>query len=202
MADSPFVSLAAQAAQANNIPVPIFDALIQKESSWNPTAQASGSTAYGLTQLTQAAQQDVGVTNINDPNQQLFGGAEYLAKQYQTFGNWNDALAAYNQGPANFNNAAGQQYAKDIFSTLSFADKLKYLTSGNSQSFVDNRANDPNTKTDFLSNSSIVKSLTDWISSHATNFSVIFMGGAIILVALLFSKAPQKIIVDTLKAAK
>jgi soluble lytic murein transglycosylase-like protein len=34
-----------------------------------------------------------------DPQQNLEGGARYLAAQYRKFGSWRLALAAYNAGP-------------------------------------------------------------------------------------------------------
>ncbi|EPX86175.1 Soluble lytic murein transglycosylase [Rubellimicrobium thermophilum DSM 16684] len=41
----------------------------------------------------------------HDPEQNLEGGARYLRHQFETFGSWPLALAAYNAGPA-----AVQQY--------------------------------------------------------------------------------------------
>ena len=43
--------------------------------------------------------------NPHDPTQNLNGGARYLREQFNTFGDWRLALAAYNAGPA-----AVQQY--------------------------------------------------------------------------------------------
>ena len=37
--------------------------------------------------------------NPNDPIQNLEGGARYLRQQYNAFGTWRLALAAYNAGP-------------------------------------------------------------------------------------------------------
>jgi len=37
--------------------------------------------------------------NPSDPAQNLEGGARYLRQQYDTFGSWRLALAAYNAGP-------------------------------------------------------------------------------------------------------
>jgi soluble lytic murein transglycosylase-like protein len=38
--------------------------------------------------------------DINDPQQNLEGGARYLRAMYDKFGSWKLALAAYNAGPA------------------------------------------------------------------------------------------------------
>ena len=35
----------------------------------------------------------------NEPQENLEGGARYLRRQYDKFGNWRLALAAYNAGP-------------------------------------------------------------------------------------------------------
>jgi len=107
-------NMANQTANQYGIPTGIFSSLIQTESSWNPTAQAQGSTAFGLTQLVRGTANEVGVTNINDPQQQLSGGASYLKKQYDKFGNWRDALSAYNQGPGAYSNDAGRAYADRV----------------------------------------------------------------------------------------
>jgi len=45
-----------------------------------------------------ATARDLGV-NINDPTQNLEGGARYLRQMYLEFGSWRLALAAYNAGP-------------------------------------------------------------------------------------------------------
>jgi hypothetical protein len=49
--------------------------------------------------------------NPNDPAQNLAGGRAYLAQLYSQFGNWHDALAAYNWGPGNVQNALRQHRA-------------------------------------------------------------------------------------------
>src|SRR5574337_817980 len=100
-------------AQAYGIPGNIFAALVATESSWNPTAQSANSTSYGYTQLIAGTAAQMGV-NPQDPTQNLKGGAEYLASMYKKFGNWTDALAAYNQGPGNYQHPAGAAYANKV----------------------------------------------------------------------------------------
>jgi len=51
-----------------------------------------------LTQLMPATARELGV-NPHDPVQNLVGGARYLRSQFERFGSWQLALAAYNAGP-------------------------------------------------------------------------------------------------------
>lgn len=98
-----YLEVAKAAARRNNVPEDLFLRLVQQESAWNPTAQ-SHAGAYGLAQLIPSTAAYLGV-NPRDPVQNLDGGARYLREQYDTFGSWRLALAAYNAGPG-----AVQQY--------------------------------------------------------------------------------------------
>jgi soluble lytic murein transglycosylase-like protein len=93
----PYLSVARVAAQNNNIPVDLFLRLIQQESGWNAQA-VSSKGAQGLAQLMPQTAAVLGVDPA-DPTQNLNGGARYLRQQYNTFGTWRLALAAYNAGP-------------------------------------------------------------------------------------------------------
>ena len=75
-----------------------FQALIRVESAYNPSA-VSPKGATGLAQLMPATAQSLGV-DINDPMQNLDGGARYLLDQLTRFNSLSLALAAYNAGPA------------------------------------------------------------------------------------------------------
>ncbi|MBV1926667.1 MAG: lytic transglycosylase domain-containing protein [Rhodobacteraceae bacterium] len=92
-----YLSLARRAAQKHNVPEDLFLRLVQQESGWNPTAE-SHKGAIGLAQLMPATAKQLGV-DPTIPQQNLEGGARYLAAQYQEFGSWRLALAAYNAGP-------------------------------------------------------------------------------------------------------
>jgi cell wall-associated NlpC family hydrolase len=96
-------SMAAQAGRGaglTNEQLPVFMSLIGHESSWNPDA-VSPVGAVGLGQLMPATAKSLGVTNINDPVQNLRGAATYFRQQLAAFGgNVSNALAAYNAGPA------------------------------------------------------------------------------------------------------
>lgn len=88
---------ARSAARRHGIPEDLFLRLITQESGWNPRA-LSHKGAIGLAQLMPATASVLGV-NPRDPQQNLDGGARYLAQQYRTFRSWRLALAAYNAGP-------------------------------------------------------------------------------------------------------
>jgi hypothetical protein len=75
----------------------LFQALIEAESSYNPTA-VSPKGAYGLGQLMPATARELGVDRT-DPNQNLEGAARYLLAQLAEFRDIDLALAAYNAGP-------------------------------------------------------------------------------------------------------
>jgi hypothetical protein len=102
---------AAGFASQYSIPAPVFFGLIQQESSWNPFASPGTTSAYGFTQLTNAAANQMGVNKYN-PLQNLQGGAAYLSSMP---GNtWAEKLAHYYQGPGANIGQAGMQYANSV----------------------------------------------------------------------------------------
>lgn len=92
-----YLETARAAARKHNIPEDLFLRLVQRESGWNPNVTSSKG-AQGLAQLMPDTADLLGV-DINDPVQNLNGGARYLRMMYNKFGNWRLALAAYNAGP-------------------------------------------------------------------------------------------------------
>ncbi|WP_373357060.1 lytic transglycosylase domain-containing protein [Pseudoroseicyclus sp. CXY001] len=93
----PYLALARAAAQRHGVPADLFLRLVQQESGWNAAA-VSVKGAQGLAQLMPETARVLGV-DANDPGQNLDGGARYLRLQYDRFGSWRLALAAYNAGP-------------------------------------------------------------------------------------------------------
>ncbi len=75
----------------------LFQALVRVESGFNPDA-VSPAGARGLAQLMPDTARSLGVV-IDDPHDNLDGGARYLLAQIETFGSLDLALAAYNAGP-------------------------------------------------------------------------------------------------------
>ena len=84
-------------ARKHGVPEEMFLRLVQQESGWNAGA-VSVKGATGLAQLMPGTADRLGV-DINDPGQNLEGGARYLRMMYDRFGSWRLALAAYNAGP-------------------------------------------------------------------------------------------------------
>lgn len=100
-----YLETAKAAAREHGVPEDLFLRLIQQESGWNPGA-VSVKGATGLAQLMPDTANHLGV-DINDPEENLNGGARYLRMMYDRFGSWRLALAAYNAGPQAVENAGG-----------------------------------------------------------------------------------------------
>ena len=92
-----WLEVARDSARRHRVPEDLFLRLVQQESGWN-TRAVSRKGATGLAQLMPATAQRLGV-DIDNPRQNLEGGARYLRMMYDRFGSWRLALAAYNAGP-------------------------------------------------------------------------------------------------------
>lgn len=88
---------ARSAARLHGVPEELFLRLVQQESGWNEEA-VSPKGAVGLAQLMPETADALGVDPA-DPAQNLNAGARYLRTQFDRFGSWRLALAAYNAGP-------------------------------------------------------------------------------------------------------
>lgn len=97
--DQPFAEAVSQAATRHGLDPKLLHALVIVESAYRPRA-VSPAGAGGLTQLMPATATDLGVGDRFDPETNLMGGADYLARLLLKFGDLRLALAAYNSGPA------------------------------------------------------------------------------------------------------
>ena len=136
---------AADAAQAAGVPVEIFQALVQAESSFRPKAKAGTTNASGLTQMTPAAAKDVGMDwdARFDPDTSLKGGADYLKLQIDKFEDIELALLAYHDGATNVKRyqagtadprtkygGAGLAYVKKIMKSVGETPTIDRLVTG------------------------------------------------------------------------
>ena len=94
----PYGEAIAFAAARHGVDPKLLHALVVVESGYRPDAR-SPVGAGGLTQLMPATAGELGVTDRFDVAQNLAGGADYLARQLNRFGDVRLALAAYNAGP-------------------------------------------------------------------------------------------------------
>ena len=100
---SQYVAIAEQDATNAGIPPTYFVRQIQLESGFNPNAQ-SPSGAEGIAQFMPSTAAGLGIDPW-DPIQALQAAAKMMANSYHQYGDYAKALAAYNAGSANLNNA-------------------------------------------------------------------------------------------------
>jgi hypothetical protein len=193
MSTADLQAYAAQAAQANNVPVNMFLWQIGQESSWNPNA-VNGSHV-GLGQIGPAAAQDTGLINATDPYQNLDAAAKYDAMMYKQTGNWQDALTKYgtlaNVGPQvinNFNNAlAGApqtpQQAMDYYNQNGYAYTPPAAAGSTAEQFQ--------TTTQNMGSS---------IAQYFNRGTFVLLGIVVIAVAILSNKQVQTAVVKAAKA--
>lgn len=97
----------------------IIKSVILTESAGNERAQSSAN-AKGLMQLIDSTARAMGVRNVWDPKDNIYGGTKYLSQMLRQYnGDLKLALAAYNAGPGNVNKYNG---------VPPFAETRSYIT--------------------------------------------------------------------------
>jgi soluble lytic murein transglycosylase-like protein len=128
-----------KAANKTGVAGELIHAVIAAESGGNPAA-VSAKNARGLMQLIDSTAAEVGVKNPYDPEENILGGASYLAKMMKKFnGDTRLALAAYNAGPNTVKKYNGippyretQQYVEKVMSLYrKFKAQNQAAASGN-----------------------------------------------------------------------
>ncbi len=96
-----FERLIGEASRTFGVEKDLIRAVIKAESGFDPKAK-SKSGAVGLMQLLPSTGRDLGVKDLYDPRENIFGGTRYLAMLLDRYkGNLELTLAAYNWGPGN-----------------------------------------------------------------------------------------------------
>ena len=97
-ATSPYEAIFRQAAERYKVDIALLQAMARQESNFNAAAK-SRAGAGGVMQLMPATAKELGVENVFDPQQNILGGAKYMAQMLARYGgNVQEALAAYNAG--------------------------------------------------------------------------------------------------------
>ena len=94
----------------------IIKALIEEESGWLASAEGDNGQSVGLMQIQERWHKErmkrLGVTSLYDPEQNITVGCDILSELLNKYGNYKDALSAYNSG----NTVEGRKYADRILS--------------------------------------------------------------------------------------
>lgn len=115
------------ASEATGVPVALLKAIADAESDFR-NLKPNRCGAAGIMQLIPSTAASLGVSDVQDPAQNIMGGAKYIAQQLEAFdGDVDKALGAYNAGP---NNVKNGKYLK-FEETRNYIEKINgYLAEG------------------------------------------------------------------------
>lgn len=103
-AAAPYLDAIRSAEDANGLPRYMLARLLYQESRYRQEVidgrVTSSAGAVGIAQFMPATARDFGI-DPRDPWQSIDAAARYLSQLYRRFGNWREALAAYNWGQGN-----------------------------------------------------------------------------------------------------
>lgn len=181
------------AANAAGIDPNVALAVAQHESGFNPNASAATSgvcpagkvcTAAGVFQLTAATQKTLGVTNPYDPTQNINAGVSLLAQYYNNYGNWQDALQAFSQGPGTVGQTPSGQTIGLINYVAGQSDSVTPYGSGTTASLPNLLSSTPPTDTSGLDTSG--SGAPDPTQAGTFDWSWLLWGGAAALALYFF----------------
>jgi hypothetical protein len=95
-----FIPIMEQKEQQYGLPKGLLKGVAQTESNFNPNAVSEKSGATGLMQFMPQTAKQYGI-DPTDPIQSIDASARMLKDLHKQFGNWDDALRAYNFGSGN-----------------------------------------------------------------------------------------------------
>lgn len=85
-----------------NVCPELIEAIIERESSWNPNAYNSGSGCIGLMQIDpkwhKERMERLSVTDLTDPEENILVGVDYIAELFEKYGDVYAVLMFYNAG--------------------------------------------------------------------------------------------------------
>ena len=134
IAGSDINAVVKRASLKHGVPVTLIQAIIQTESSWNPSAYRTepkiNDASWGLMQvLLRTARETSGnpsltASELLKPETNIDIGTKYLGKQLKRYGsNINNAIAAYNAGSAMFTSTGAyvnQNYVNKVNKWLTY----------------------------------------------------------------------------------
>ena len=128
-----------QAAAKNGVPANLISALLDVESGYNPNAK-SPAGAVGIAQFMPSTAESFGIDPYN-PQQAIDGAARYLKQEYDHFGNWSQALEAYNGGRGNVGSGETKAYAQKVLGEAGDISNVPKQTSSQQNVSLQNFAN-------------------------------------------------------------
>ncbi|HET7713515.1 MAG TPA: transglycosylase SLT domain-containing protein, partial [Patescibacteria group bacterium] len=106
------VDIAALASSRTGMPQALILAQLKKESNFNPRA-VSQTNDHGIAQI-HFPKPGVTLEQAYDPVFAINWQANNMSVKFRTYGNWRDALAAYNAGDAGRAKGYGYTYADTV----------------------------------------------------------------------------------------
>lgn len=127
-----------EAADANGVPANLLSALLDVESGYNVDTPNSEKGAIGIAQFMPGTADAMGI-DPRDPHQAIDGAARLLKQEYDHYGNWSQALEAYNGGEGNVGSGQTQAYAQKV---LGKAGDISHVGSGSRKGSSTNLMNE------------------------------------------------------------